>query len=283
MAEETTNRNSKDSVFVSLFDDKNYVYQLYRELHPEDTDVVLEDIQIKTLESVLINTLYNDLGFVVKDRFIILVEAQSAWCPNIPLRMMFYLSQTYRQYLEETQQSEHSSVKVKLPKPDLYVVYSGKNEVPDEISLRNDFFGGDSPVEIKVKVLHTVDETIYGQYIGFCRIFDEQRKIYQNKLDCAKETIRICVENHYLAAYLKQHETEAISMMSKLFDEEYLRKQYEIAEGRRQFAAGEAIGVAKGEAKLALELLRLGLLSKEDIQKASGLSMEKINELAASV
>lgn len=77
MAQETAKRQSKDSVFVSLFTDVNYVLQLYKELHPEDTGVTVEDIDVKTIRSVLVNTQYNDLGFFVKDKFIVLVEAQS--------------------------------------------------------------------------------------------------------------------------------------------------------------------------------------------------------------
>ena len=206
MADETVKRRSKDSVFVTLFNDKKYVYQLYRELYPEDTDVTVDDISIKTLEAVMVNTLYNDLGFVVKDKFIVLVEAQSTWCPNIALRMMFYLSETYRRYLEETEQSEHSPVKVRLPKPDLYVVYSGEKEVPEEVSLNDTFFEGTSPVDVKVKVFHQIDESICGQYVGFCRVFDEQRKIHNNNLECVRETIRICRERGYLAAFLQNHE-----------------------------------------------------------------------------
>ena len=68
-------------------------------MHPEDTDVTVEDIDVKTIRSVSVNTQYNDLGFFVKDKFIVLVEAQSLWNPNIPLRMMFYLAETYRRYL----------------------------------------------------------------------------------------------------------------------------------------------------------------------------------------
>ena len=124
MAQETTNRKSKDSVFVKLFEDKKYVRRLYTELHPEDADIRLEDILIDTLKSFMLNTLYNDLGFMVKDKLVLLVEAQSEWCPNIPLRMLFYLSETYRRYLSESKQNEHSSRQVHLPRPELYVVYS---------------------------------------------------------------------------------------------------------------------------------------------------------------
>ena len=91
-----TKRKSKDSVFVDLFANEENVLQLYKELHPEDTQVTIEDIQIQTIKSVLVNTLYNDLGFLVKDKFVMLVEAQSVWNPNMPLRMLFYLAETYQ-------------------------------------------------------------------------------------------------------------------------------------------------------------------------------------------
>lgn len=290
MAQDTTKRKSKDSVFVDLFEDKKYVLQLYKDLHPEDHDVTIDDINVQTIKSVLVNTLYNDLGFLVKDRLIMLVEAQSLWNPNIALRMMFYLSETYRRYLADTEQSEHSGSRVHLPKPDLYVVYSGNDKVPAEISLSEDFFGGASPVDLKVKVLDTVNNTIYGQYIGFCKVFDEQRGLYDNKLECARETIRICLEKGYLKAYLKNRSKEAINMMSELFDEEYLRNQYNLAERRKNFAEGMQQGMLQGMEKgilqssidIAVKLLRSGIMPKEEIASITGLSPEKINELEAA-
>ena len=129
--EATVKRKAKDSVFTDLFGDVENVLELYKALHPEDADVGTKDINIQTIKSVLVNTLYNDLGFLVKGKLVMLVEAQSVWNPNIPLRMLFYLSETYRRYLNDSVQSEHSETRVTLPKPELYVVYSGDKEVPD--------------------------------------------------------------------------------------------------------------------------------------------------------
>lgn len=277
MSAETVKRRSKDSVFVDIFSDVNYVLELYKELHPEDTEVTVDDINIQTIKSVLVNTLYNDLGFFVKDKFVMLVEAQSVWNPNIALRMMFYLSETYRRYLADSEQSEHSTTKVTLPKPELYVIYSGENAVPEEISFAKDFFEGDSPIDIRVKILSREDaKTISGQYIGFCKVFDEQRKIYDNKLKCIKETLRICSEKGYLVPYLKNHEKEAVTMMSELFDEEYLRKQYDLSERKKSFAEGIEKGMEKGIEKgksstlksVADKLREMGL-SDEQIKKAT--------------
>ncbi len=53
-----TNRKSKDSIFVKLFQDKNNVLKLYKEIHPENDDVSVDDINIHTLDSVIVNTIY---------------------------------------------------------------------------------------------------------------------------------------------------------------------------------------------------------------------------------
>lgn len=250
----TVKKKVKDSVFTTLFRDINNVYALYRELHPEDTSVTVNDIQIETLETVLINEVYNDLGFLVKSgdqsRYVILVEAQSKWTENMTLRMLFYITETYRRYLRETEQSEHLESRVTLPKPDLYVVYTGSKKVSDEVSFSQTYFDGDSPLELKLKVLTDPGkDTLYGQYIGFSRVYDEQRKLYSNKLDCIKETIRICLEEGYLIDFLGQHKQEVTTMLSELFDEQVQREQYDIAVKKKSRAEGRAEGEAKGRAE----------------------------------
>ncbi len=271
MNTETVKRRSKDSVFVDIFSDVNYVLELYKELHPEDTEVTADDINIQTIKSVLVNTLYNDLGFLVRDILVMLVEAQSVWNPNISLRLLIYLAETYRRYLAQSEQSEHSTSRVKLPRPELYVIYSGEAEVPEEISFAEDYFDGNSPVDIKIKILSRESaDTISGQYIGFCKVFDEQRKIYDNRLECIKETLRICAEKNYLTPYLKRHEKEAFTMMSELFDEEYLRRQYDKAERKKVYAAGVAEGIEKGESRMKrsiAEKMREAGLTEELIKK----------------
>ena len=253
MAEETTKRRTKDSIFVDLFSDVNYVFQLYTEMHPEDTEVTVDDITVKTLKYVMVNTLFNDLGFVVGNRYIELVEAQSTWNPNMTLRMLYYLAESYKRYLEETNQSEHSKTRVTIPQPELYLVYSGDKNVPEEISFAEEFFGGNSAVDLKVKVIKDVSEQIAGQYIGFCKVFDEQRKIHKNSIECAKETIRICKEKGYIAEYLALHEKEVVTMLDELFNEEYLREQYDKAIATKERQEGRREGVITTLIKLVKE------------------------------
>ena len=76
-------RNIKDCVFTNMFGDKKYLIQMYKALHPEDTETTENDLNIVTLENVLVNDLYNDLGFTVGEKLICLVEAQSTWTMNM--------------------------------------------------------------------------------------------------------------------------------------------------------------------------------------------------------
>ena len=68
-------RTIKDSVFTNLFSDLKNLIQLYRTLHPEDAETSEQDLEYITLENVLVNNFYNDLGFLANDRLMILVEA----------------------------------------------------------------------------------------------------------------------------------------------------------------------------------------------------------------
>ena len=52
-----------------------------------------------TIEDVLTDNIYNDLGFMIGNELLILVEAQSIWTVNIIIRALMYLTQTYHNYL----------------------------------------------------------------------------------------------------------------------------------------------------------------------------------------
>ena len=83
MAQSTPKRKIKDSVFTNLFQDKKYLLRLYKALHPEDSDVTEDDIKDITIKHILVDADYNDLGFSVGERLVILVESQSTWTLNI--------------------------------------------------------------------------------------------------------------------------------------------------------------------------------------------------------
>ena len=237
-------------MFVDLFSDESNVFRLYKDLHPEDKNAKLEDVEIRTLESAFVNTLCNDLGFTVGNKLIMLVEAQSDWCENIPLRMFFYVSATCRRYIDDLGLDEHDSAALELLPIECYVVYSGPRVVPEKLSLREMCFGGLGALDLEVRVLSTIDGTIYGEYIGFCKVFDAQRKIHGRSVRCIQETIHICIEKGYLADYLTKHKNEVITMVQRLFDEEIQRERYNKSVEKKSYEKGRLETLKENAKKL---------------------------------
>ena len=50
----------KDSIFTNLFQDKKYLIQLYRALHPEDTETTEDELKDITIKNILVDACYND-------------------------------------------------------------------------------------------------------------------------------------------------------------------------------------------------------------------------------
>ena len=74
MNEKVSKYTIKDSVFTSLFREKKYLIQLYRAIHPEDAEATEDDLKDVTVSNVLVNDIYNDVGFRVGRRLLILIE-----------------------------------------------------------------------------------------------------------------------------------------------------------------------------------------------------------------
>lgn len=68
--------------------------------------MTMDQINIVTLENILLNQPYNDLGFIAgKNHLLILVEAQSTWSENILIRVLLYIAQTIQNYIISTKQN----------------------------------------------------------------------------------------------------------------------------------------------------------------------------------
>ena len=179
VSEITAKRTVKDSVFSNLFHDKKYLLQLYQTLHPEDTEATEASLTNITLDNVLVNNIFNDLGFTVDDRLMVMAECQSSFSVNILICAFLYLAQSYREYIHNTRQSLFSTKKVSIPRPELYVIYTGdKGSKQDVLSLSREFFdGNDIGFEVRAKVIYERGtEDIINQYILFAQIFDRERR-----------------------------------------------------------------------------------------------------------
>ena len=123
-------------MFSCLFRQPEYLRELYLVLHPEDAGVKTKDIRIITLENVLTNGEHNDLGFLVRDTLMILVEAQTTFSVNLGLRLLLYVAETYRRLADERGWDVYSSRALEVPRPELVVIYAGSaRNVPDKLRV----------------------------------------------------------------------------------------------------------------------------------------------------
>ena len=273
----------KDTVFRDMFSDKKYLIQLYQALHPDDKAITKDDLDIVTLQSILMNGIYNDLGFMVRgNQLMILVEAQSTWSANIIVRSLIYLMSTYQDYFTNNKIQLYGSKKADMPKPELYVIYTGdKEHHPDILSLKDEFFPDtDCCIDAKVKIIYLSDsDDIINQYIGFCRVFNEQVALHGRTLTAAKEIIRICRDRNLLTEYLSEREKEVEDIMLTLFDQE---KIWNIERDNIRAAAladGISQGISQGAAEKEQNMI-VGMLKENvninTIAKVAQMTVEQV-------
>lgn len=228
---------AKDSVFSFIFRQPENTRRLYLALHPEDSDVTEADCKLITLEHILTNGMTNDLGFQVRDKLILLVEAQSKFSLNIVLRMLLYLAATYKEYVEEQKLDLYGSRPVSIPRPELYMVYTGVPRQLPEVLRLSDMYSGPGGVEVEIQVLRdTGAGTIVDQYIRFCEISNEQRKQYGYTMKAVEETLRICCEENILMPFLASCQREVQDIMVTLFNQERVAEihKYNLRKEARQ-------------------------------------------------
>ena len=208
----------KGNFFSYLFSQPEYMLQLYQVMHPEDTETREEDFkQIIAQGNSLAVERCSDLGFQVRDKLIILMEAQSELSLDIPMRMLMRLADTYKDFVVENKVSLYREKPVSIPRPEFYVVYTGTEEaVPEVLSL-----GGPGSVEAEVKVLRTNGSgNILDQYIQFCEILKKQMSLHGKTDEALSNTLHICMEQGVLASFLNSHMGVVVELMATLFGQQ---------------------------------------------------------------
>ena len=230
------------------------------------------DIILLTLSNVLLDKPYNDLGLLVGDRLLILVEAQATWSVNVLIRLLLYLAETYHRLIAHMKWNVYGSKALPLPEPELYVVYTGKRKRrPETISFSTAFFGRRKvAVDITAKVLYGGEDDIIGQYVTFCHVLDEQYRRHGRTVEAVREAIRICKDKDVLKKYLEEREEEVIDIMITLFDQEVAEKN-RMASVARAARADErqktTLSVNLETIKNLMETLKLSAIEAMDAMK----------------
>ena len=145
----------------------------------------------------------------------------------------------------------------------------------------------DCCIDARVKMIYFQDsDDIINQYIGFCRVCNEQVALNGRTLKAVKEIIRICRDRNLLREYLSERETEVEEIMLTLFDQEHVWniernniRAAALAEGwDKGKVEGIELGVMQNKTQTVLKMFRRNI-SVEDIADISELSVEEVNDI----
>ena len=294
--QEKTNRNYKDSVFVDLFAHditaKENFISLYNALHGTNLDSKTTEIQPVMLEQVLYMKYYNDIAMLIDGKIVILIEHQSTINQNMPFRFLEYIARIYEKIT--TKDEKFGRKLVKLPIPEFYVFYNGKEDYPVESvmklsdafmqlddELKNQFENANYPLEISVKVINiNVDKEnpilkrceALNQYSEF---IEQVRFNIENAVSEPLTTaIKQAIKKGFLSDYLNRKSTEVQNMLLAEYDYDT-----DIAVQRKEAFDD---GMSQGEHKKAIETAKVLKSAGVEINliiNSTGLSVEEIEKL----
>ena len=267
-------RNIKSSVFTHLFSISKYKKELYVSLHPKDKSIDEKDIKTWTLSSIFTNIQINDLSLLVKNKLLVLVEAQSTWTLNILPRMIEYIGESFNRYVLETNQNIYGTKKVELPKPELYVLYTGSKLIKDKfISFKKEFFNNNCPIDIKINII-TINNSnkVVKEYIKFTKIIDTNTKKYGYTKKSINETIDYCIKKNILREYLTEYKKEVYNIMTSVYDQKTATEMYE----RALRAEGIEQGIEQGKIELMISMIKDKIISINDAAKKLGITESEI-------
>ena len=249
----TVKYKAKDSLFTFIFKDIKYQRKLYASLYDDEKDYLDEDFHLITLENIFVNDVYNDLGLRVKDRLIILMEAQSTFNPNMAVRFLMYLAKTYQDYIVANEMDIYGTARLILPRPEFVVVYTGKDRLDiKNMKLSDNYLcDGIAPIELRVKIINSenVRQNIIQEYIGFCQTFDKfkkEAKTNKDKLNALKMTIEYCISEGILKDILLVKKKEVEDIMMTVFSQEQAMEFALKAKYREGIEQGIEKGIEKG-------------------------------------
>ena len=314
MTQEKTNRNYKDSVFVDLFAHditaKENFISLYNALHGTNLDVKTTDVQPVMLEQVLYMKYYNDIAMLIDGKIVILIEHQSTINKNMPFRFLEYIARIYEKIT--TKDEKFGRKLLKLPVPEFYVFYNGKDDYPtesimklsdafmrlsDDSRLKNLHENANYPLEISVKVINiNVDKE--NPILKRCEALKEysefieqvRSNIENNVPEPLTTAIKETIKKGFLSDYLNRKSTEVQNMLLAEYDYDTdiaVQRKEAFDDGiaigeERGISIGLSQGISQGEKKAKIETAKSMILrniSIDIVAECTGLSVEEIEKL----
>jgi predicted transposase/invertase (TIGR01784 family) len=278
-----SNRQYKDSVFSLLFGNPPALRELYGALSgqnvPPDTAIT-----INTLQNALFMERINDISFTIGDKLVVLIEHQSTINPNMPLRLLLYVARIYEKIIES--ENLYTSQPIRIPRPEFFVLYNGKEECPDEETLKlSDAFRdmSEAPeLELAVKV-YNINEgrnevllrrsenlSGYAEFVGTTR---ELEGLTGSRREALEGAVKRCIEKGILKEFLSKNGSEVVNMLLTEWNWDDARRVWE-----RDAAQKAARDTRKATEKESVRKLMKFGMPPEQIAQALELPLETVKQ-----
>ena len=292
------NTKYKDRLFRLIFHEKKELLELYNAVN-ESHYTNPDDLEITTIEDVVYMGMRNDLSFIIGDEMN-LYEHQSTFCPNLPLRGLFYFSSVYKAYAEPMKHKLYSTSELKIPFPQYIVFYNGIEEKPErqELKLSKLFIENGKGKTPALECTALVLNVNYGQnkelmercktlkeYAQFIAIIRRNLAENMKHRETVEQAVDECIRNDILADILRKNRGEIVDSILTEWDEneyrEFLKEESwkEGCEAGRN--AGRIEGINEGIEMMIQSCIEFGIdrekicekivekfsISKEDAEK----------------
>ena len=274
------NRKYKDSIFRKYFSDKERLRSLYSALAGISEDEI-RHIDIKTLENILYGDVANDLAFLVNHAIIVISEHMGSFSYNLPARLLRYYVSVIETLIEVKKLFGRKMVKI--PAPEFYILYNGKENLPREIPMKlSDAFpgapDGECSLELRVKLININHDAGHEllekcpyikQYSFFVAKVRESIDRGAELEEAMKSAIEYCKKHGVMLEFLQEHGMEVQKMeLGITFEElEEIRREEAYEDGRKE-----------GIEEIARNLKSDGI-PMDVIARNTGLSEEDVNAL----
>lgn len=280
----------RDTLFRFIYSGKDdrsrrWLLSLYNALNGTNHQNT-NDLTITTIENIIYLTMKNDLSFLI-DSQLQLYEHQSTINPNMPLRGLMYFAQLYQMNINKRDEDIYGDTIVKIPTPKFVVFYNGNREQEDIIKYHlSDAF--EVPVEhkefewtatvININQNHNYKlqkscKSLY-DYSRFVDLIKSNLKTMPLK-DSVINAVDYAVKNNFLEGLIEEQKMEILNTCLTEFNQE----DYD----RRRRREGYRKGLEEQAVKSAKNLIKLKVLTLEQIAQAEELPLEKVKELASEL
>lgn len=191
----------KSKVFALLSRDQDHLWQIFQEIEPNHAKFTKKDIKkFDFRKHELIMDFDDNLGIVSldqdgkNDQGYVIIQQFIDW------------DDEYRGVLALNLFFPCSLLMANGIPTKCVLIYTGKTDIPDEIHTNH----GSIIAHVRHVIKQASTETLLGQYIGFCKIFNSYYDEPENFEEIVPLVVNECKSKGYLSEFLKQETVEQI-------------------------------------------------------------------------